>query len=566
MTSHKITNIQYESIWKVLTVHGFYLGNVPIKEIALYINDVFVQFAETGFRRISPLCTDKYSGWKCELVLDKSIEKTDVLKVVYIDQKNNSFSEEVEDICNGIINSRNQSTRKQPSIKNKLTHLYHIIKYNYFLNRIFPGRKPVDNTIFFVIHNLDTEDRIIKLRCFEEIDKSLRKYHWKLKIIHHSLFKLETDMDVVELNSLKIPILYKLLSYFSFNKYFKDFILSVNFNYGFNQCFNKKKLWGESYSEVYDEFIKMKYLFEVHAPKKIIVWHQWNSLMHLSKALSDEKSIPIIFSHEGAIADTLELDMQGELAESFVISDSTQFNSLKISETELNNTKQYLNGYRESSFDRKRQLNTGNVKKLIDELKQKGKKIIFYAGVNDWQTGMLPVWYSHSSLHSPFFIDSYDALMYLKRLAHNNDWYILFKPHPNVPPQDRSFIDERTIMLKNANVIECIKEADITVTLVSTLAYQALNHNKAVVMLGKNLISHSGSTYNPKSIFDIEQMIFDALNEKDWARKNEKYLLHVAQLLKYYYFPYSKDAIDITQKSFDDTARSIIKMSKEKLY
>src|SRR5262249_55082657 len=123
-----------------------------------------------------------------------------------------------------------------------------------------------------------------------------------------------------------------------------------------------------------------------------------------------------------------------------------------------------------------------------------GRRLVFYAGINDWQSGVLPV-DGNTMLHSPHYADTIDALDHLLEAAEAGDFSVLFKPHPNLHPKNFAAAHPRLIVARESNSVECIRHADVTATILSSLAYIALCHAKPAVLLGRNTLSGTGAAY-----------------------------------------------------------------------
>lgn len=548
--TYQILNLSYDKHWNILTINGFFNpSSKKLLKVELYYDNQFVQKLDYGYRY-----NNKLIAYKDEVLINDMLDMNKI-KVIYILEDGSKITDKYTRVDENL-----KKNHKQIKLIDKMKRLYKIVKYRYIVNKIYPKRVGIDNNILLFIHNLEFKERIEKLRCFELLDQELKKYGWNLIIIHHSLNKLETNIKTIEINDLKLSSFYKFKHRKLLKSFENEFYLSVEFLNLFKKSLNKNSMFCEAYDQVKDEFFKTKYLIDMFEPKITLNWHQWSSLQYMSTVYCKYLDISSFNVHEGALFDTLEIDKKGELAESWIFDDIKSFNNLKLEEDDIQKAEQLINKIKYKSLNRKPQNKDGLISDLLKPLKD--KKIIFFAGVNDSQTGMLPTWYKHSDKHSKVFIDSYDALNFLKKLAYKNDWYILFKPHPNVPLQSSDFICDRVIYVKYANAIECIQESDITITLLSTLSYDVMIHNKPLVLLGNNLQSKSKSEYEVNSIYDVENTIEDALSKKNFDDKKNEFKSHVARLLKYYYFPYSEESTKYCHRDFNDMARYLIKNSK----
>ncbi len=265
----------------------------------------------------------------------------------------------------------------------------------------------------------------------------------------------------------------------------------------------------------------------------------------MNKAICDHFNINHFYIHEGPVFNTLILDKIGEMGVSSICTDPNTFNSLSIDPNDREKAISIIENISKNDLDRKKQTEKGSVTRIVNQLKSRYSAIIFYSGVNDWNTGILPRTEEESYIHSPYFSGTQDALLHLLEIAERNNWLVLFKPHPNIKFSEDTPKSENLIVLHNANASECIRVSDITVTLVSSLAYNAMNLKKPVVMLGKIQLQVSNSIYFPKNKDNIEKTVVNALNLKDYDEIYNNYLNHITRLMKYYLIPYHEEKSSI---------------------
>ncbi len=603
-----ITGFSFEPKWRVLYLRGYFWSPFHTKEIRVIIDgDQEVGKADLGWRYVdSRFFNERYRGFVFERQIDTPMKRGILIEVHCYDEQGNKF---VSKRLLGEHPGKDKQKSTVASYAGDYSRLYiwfgellplkirkfppiqflvRIVKPA-FLKKSARSRKihsaiktsrgqnykksnknskkmsflERENIIFFSVHNLDVEERREKRRCFEKIDQALRQWDWRILTIHHSNFDVETSLDVVQMLENEIPSDWRDPTWLTMPAAKYALFEATSLLIGYMKDKKKHMSWEEGYSQVLKEAMIFEYLVRRYKPYACILWHQWNSMAHMNRYICEFYEIPFMFAHEGFLGDTLGIDSMGEMAESWPATHVEEFNALPISEKDLKRGSDYQAYLIEKSLDRKMQTAPGAVKAVVNTIKKKtGRPVIFYAGVNDWQTGMLPVWWDRAVLHSPFFVDSYDAYEYLGRVCEENDWYLLFKPHPNVPPRSSMFKSDRIVNLKYANILECVQETDVTITLLSTVAYVARVHSKPVVQLGRSSLSGSGAAYEISDIEDTTSAIQDALDRKGWEIKQRCWKEHVARLLRYYLYPYSEKSEELLNKSYQDTARYILKHTK----
>lgn len=310
---------------------------------------------------------------------------------------------------------------------------------------------------------------------------------------------------------------------------------------------------------LYKDF--MEKLFYKEKPNLCIIYCQFTGFHITLRLICQQNSVPYVFTERGVLPGTICFEQAGQMAESLVAQESRRFLELPVDDNDIHMASGYLDFARSNRLTRKPQTKEEKLPQLVTDLRQKKRKVIFYAGQHDYYSGMHPSWLPKARTHSPFFVNTFDALQYLLRLAEKNDWQILFKPHPNIEHRQvdfKPFYPDRLTYVTGANIFECLSESDVTVTILSQVGYLALIHNRPLVMLGCNQISGKRCAYEITSRQETEEVILEALKGKDRDEKHENWIKHVAQLCKYYLFSMDKEITDIIGRDVDEATRYLI--------
>jgi hypothetical protein len=308
----------------------------------------------------------------------------------------------------------------------------------------------------------------------------------------------------------------------------------------------------------YTEFM-IRLLLE-KKPCLCILWHQHSGQHRALAAICQDLDVPYVFAHLGMLPGTIVFEHGGQNAESWVTQNNEDFLKLQIDDRDLVVAQQYLEYVRKIKKDRKPQTTKLTIRDIVD----KNRKTIFYAGQNDYQSGLWPSWLPKSRIHSPLFFHTFDGLQYIARISKVNDWQILFKPHPNIQNRQTSSTrlnHEHIDFVKGANIFECMEKSDLTVTILSQVSYQALIHGNPVVLLGCNQLSGKGCAYEVTSHDNIENTIKLALKEGFSKDQKRNWVRHVAQACKYYLFSFEKEILNIIGRDVDEAANYLIMKS-----
>ena len=292
-----------------------------------------------------------------------------------------------------------------------------------------------------------------------------------------------------------------------------------------------------------------------------ILWHQFNGYCTALATLCEDLALPVVFTHLGTLPRTIVFEVGGQMAESWVARESNRFLNLPVTDSELENARAYLATVRAERADRKPQTEEWSIRDRVAKHRDQGRKIVFYAGQNDYRAGILPATLPHARLHSPLYTDTREALIHLAELAEDHDWAVLFKPHPNVQKEYEAEVASypgRIETVIGANVFECIYESDATATIVSQVSYLALIHGRPLVLLGNIPLGGKGCAYEVADRSEVARAVEQAISEGFTAAQNLAWERHVAQLLKYYLFAIDQSTLDCVGRGCDEAARFLI--------
>nr|WP_321454976.1 glycosyltransferase [uncultured Cohaesibacter sp.] len=463
------------------------------------------------------------------------------------------------------------------------------------LNNIeYWGEKPIRDAkqrILLVIHNLNAIERGEKRRALEQLRQELNRRNIELICLHHA--KQAAGCAIPEINFFSDDLEDLSARYLLENQNAKsgsilarkkdktatrhsasmptdqqggnwlvdpyDLDYARRMLYGFSHALNRRPFaWEKVESQTNEEVAKVEAAISAVKPSLVLVWHQWNSLMILTRALAERRGIPSAVIHEGMLPGTMTLDAIGMMAESDCTGVALETNGPE-DEAYFSKARYVIEEISSKGLDRKPHAGTPAATQLLEQCKAKGIKTVFYAGVNDWQSGNLPADHPRAQIHSPHYVDTFEGLKYLLDVADKLDFQVLFKPHPNLFPRPLEISHDRLIYVREANATDCVNAADVTVTLLSSLAYISLAHDKPTVLMGRNTLSGVHAAYEMDDFDDLEKCMSAALANADHEERMERYVRHIAALLKGYLFPYG-DMTDFSMLSTQDCADKLCDM------
>ena len=303
-------------------------------------------------------------------------------------------------------------------------------------------------------------------------------------------------------------------------------------------------------------------------PTAAVLWNQFTGLHMALREACEEHEIPVFFAHRGVLPGSLVVEEGGQMGESWVARQSDRFAALPVTEAELTRAADYTECIRRQQRTRKPQAAAGAVTQMLRERRGAARAVIFYAGQNDYQSGMFPPYLPAARLHSPHYVHTLDALYDLAKTAEENDWHVLFKPHPNPVSNnlDRLALPDRLArritVAEGANIFECIEQSDLTTTILSQVGYLALAHGKPVLMLGRNQLNGAGCAHELSDRRELGRTIETALNDGRTESMRIAWNRHVAQLMRYYLFRHDDDMAEWFARDIFDVARLLAERSE----
>lgn len=308
-------------------------------------------------------------------------------------------------------------------------------------------------------------------------------------------------------------------------------------------------------------------------PDLCVIWHQFNGPHHALRDLCDSMGTPHLFMEYGSLPGTVTFDADGQMGESRVAQCFKEFRELPVTSDDLDMAQRYIDHVREARKTSKSQDSDLDLKPIVDAARDRNRRIIFYAGQNDWASGMLPKPFKEARIHSPIYDDTLHALNHLSQMAEANNWQILFKPHPLVEQRHIHFqadYPDRTSLVRGANIFECIALSEITTTILSQVPYLALIHDRPAVLLGCTKLWHKQCTYQPAlSVLrryeeNIEPSFLEALEKGYTEDQRRRFVKHVAQLCLYNHHAQDPEVERIVGRGPDVTAHSLHSFIRQK--
>lgn len=284
----------------------------------------------------------------------------------------------------------------------------------------------------------------------------------------------------------------------------------------------------------YTVFLVERILDELR-PRKVILWNAFQAFHHIIRNLCNKHGIEVAYMEFGNIPGTVFVESYGQMGESFPACETEKFMSISVMDDDIEAAGKIRKFLKETELNRNIQPDKGIVEELRKKM-NKGRPVIFYAGQNDFESGMQPYCENARKYHSPVFTGSYDAAEYLSEICEKNDWNFIFKPHPVMNMFTGDYgkkLKGTTIVVEKANINELVDFADVTVTILSTVCYISLIRERPTLLLGCTQLRDKGCTYQAFDKNNIEAELRRALAEGFTESQKRAFEKHMIQLIKY---------------------------------
>lgn len=276
-----------------------------------------------------------------------------------------------------------------------------------------------------------------------------------------------------------------------------------------------------------------KSIFSILQPSKVIIWGGWTRECYIMCELAKRNKVPYGFMEHGVIPGTMLFDRRGIAGQSEYAVEPD-----KLLKFHIDNKKISIEKIRNYIIANK--IDTGKFKESIEDEKSlqgvdKGKKTVFFVGMDDSGMGMNPLSSYWKIYISSIFPSTSEALLFVAEICRNNGWNLVFKPHPS--SRDNNILEkndliDNIIQIKYMEVDRLIQLSDVVVSISSAVDYKTLIYGRPLVQLGHTMLCGKGCSYEVNEINEIENQLKIAMEKGMTPDQNEKFELHMAQLLE----------------------------------
>jgi hypothetical protein len=373
-----------------------------------------------------------------------------------------------------------------------------------------------------------------KVHYFERVQESLVKFGIRLVFINLSKGEFNTNCERYNLSSL-----------IAMDSLLKPEPLNYSLSHVLDaaacvQAQMNSQDFGKARQDILLQAHSLSRFCERNGIRRCLLWAQFLPLNIFARQFLEAKGIRCGFVHLGLLPGTISLMAQGEMAESWLCTESASFRCLPTTESDIEKANEYLRLVRTCELNRKVQPRKGRLRGRLKNIRSTDT-LVFYAGINDFCSGVIPRWDKRAAVHSPFFEGSLDGLEKLTAIAEQLGLKVVYKAHPNISKTiDGEGCGRRNgvINANDTNVYECVDESDVTATILSQTAYLALIKGKPVVLMGRMPLSSKGCAYELEHGEQLAEVLVGAIKHGLTKEQEIAWYKHVAQLWKYALFSF----------------------------
>ena len=298
---------------------------------------------------------------------------------------------------------------------------------------------------------------------------------------------------------------------------------------------------------------KIRTLFDVCQPDMVLYWNPYSVYSRLAKSVSDEYHIPSIFVESNVLPGFVEFDREGCLGQSR-LSRIKLLADVPFSANELHRIEQYKK-YSISHILLKKKCD-GTIP--INKVFSRENRVVMLGGSATYGAGLVPYESHAAKTNAPFFRDDSTLLDYLIPVVEKNSWTLLYKPHPHNRADREVQYGQSCLNASDASAYDCLEEADVLITLVSSLSASALLLNKPVILAGVNGMSGKNATYELTGSRDLQRCIRTALGDGITARQKKAFDRFIHVVMTQYGYPFTQDLETICGRSVADAAHWLL--------
>lgn len=258
---------------------------------------------------------------------------------------------------------------------------------------------------------------------------------------------------------------------------------------------------------IYKFYLEM---LNVLKPEKVIMWGGWSITNYIVESIAKKKGIPYGYMEHGWLPGTYQVDPKGIMGQS-EYAGSLEIQQCKDFVEDKYDIEQIKHFIKDTQLDTRIFQETKEDNRALENIDH-NKKTIFLVGMDDYGMQMNPNNIYWSKYISSNVKSTEEALDRLVSICKENQYNLIFKPHPGNPVSDWIEKSNEIILVKKCAVDKLIKLADVVVSIGSAVDFKTLIYDKPLVQLGLNALVGKECTYVVKNKEDFKSKIEQAMS------------------------------------------------------
>lgn len=296
---------------------------------------------------------------------------------------------------------------------------------------------------------------------------------------------------------------------------------------------------GKTPKNIINSFIGLFKLYHHYSSSQIfqqcnhvLIFGAYMPSVRIFRALALQHKLKIHHMEFSMLPGFITIDSNGLNSESWIVRQNSTFNRLPVSTKHRHQAKKYIQSVKTKSF---------NMKPQNQELPlsvQTSKPKIFVAGMEIIGGGISPRITRSSKNMSPVYKDNIDLLKQIYKIT-KGQVEIIYTPHPNMLhyPTFNHLEKEQADIYANTligyDAISLINQANIVITIGSSVGYLALIHRKPCILVGRGGLYGKKCCYEVAKKSDLKSQIFKALHHGQTKKQRSYFINYVARELNY---------------------------------
>lgn len=264
---------------------------------------------------------------------------------------------------------------------------------------------------------------------------------------------------------------------------------------------------------------------DAYKPHAVMMWNAFTASHMILDQLARERGIPVIYMEFGVLPGTMNFDLRGQMGQSAIAHEAPV-----TVPASARDGAQALTSYIANRRMNRNAQHTDAPGSQV-HLPRDGRRVITFIGQNDYESGICPWDETARREHSPWYASSMDALRDLAPVCDQLGCRLVYRPHPAMRVE-ASALPEGVTLAAGGDLFSLLDKSDLTVTLMSQVAYEALLHERNVLMLGRCQLTGKGCAWERGAEESLLCAVSRALAGGYTDAMKEAFLHHVAHAVQ----------------------------------